>query len=121
MSKSKHVPFKARSLEVRQSLYQSLVKQYDDRLPVIVERHTQSELPVIEKRKYLVPHNMTVTNFTNVIKQRLSLPPETSLFLCAGGAVLSPGEALMSEIYNRHRDQSDGFLYVTYRGEDTMG
>ncbi len=115
--------FKDRPLKDRQSLYHSLIKQYDDRIPVIVERHPGSTLPSLERRKYLVPHNMNIVNFTNVIKGRLTLACEKSLFLYATktGTILTPGDTLMSELYNKLRDTEDGFLYITYRDEDTMG
>jgi len=34
--------------------------------------------------------------------------------------VLPPSSALMSQIYEKHKD-SDGFLYITYSGENTFG
>lgn len=34
--------------------------------------------------------------------------------------VLPPTAALMSSIYEEHKDE-DGFLYITYSGENTFG
>ena len=46
--------------------------------------------------------------------QRLTCPVE--LTLCSA----LPPAALMSSIYDDHKD-ADGFLYVTYSGENTFG
>jgi GABA(A) receptor-associated protein len=35
-------------------------------------------------------------------------------------AVLPPTAALMADVYDEHKD-GDGFLYMTYSGENTFG
>ena len=47
------------------------------------------------------------------------LPPEKAIFIFVNDT-LPPTAALMSAIYQEHKDK-DGFLYVTYSGENTFG
>ena len=73
----------------------------------------------IDKKKYLVPSDLTVGQFMFVIRKRLKLPPEQAIFLFVNGTI-PPTGALMNQIYEEHRDV-DGFLYITYSGENTFG
>ena len=47
------------------------------------------------------------------------LRPEKAIFIFVS-SVLPPSAALMSSIYEEHRDE-DGFLYIQYSGEHTFG
>ena len=79
----------------------------------------KSDIPEIDKRKYLVPADLTVGQFVYVIRKRIMLPPEKAIFIFVNDT-LPPTAALMSAIYQDHKDK-DGFLYVTYSGENTFG
>ena len=117
-------------------------EKYPDRIPVICEREPRSNIPPVDKRKYLIPMDLTVGQFVYVIRKRISIPPEKAIFIFVNnvlpptGALLRPpsqswlrsaadhcapcAAALMSSIYEDHKDD-DGFLYVTYSGENTFG
>jgi hypothetical protein len=47
-----------------------------------------------------------------VIRKRIKLSPEKAIFIFVD-EVLPPTAALMSSIYDEHKDE-DGFLYITY-------
>ncbi|KAJ9512188.1 hypothetical protein QJQ45_012658 [Haematococcus lacustris] len=93
--------------------------KYPDRIPVIVEKADKSDIPDIDKKKYLVPSDLTVGQFVYVIRKRIKLTPEKAIFIFVRN-ILPPTAALMSSIYEEHRDE-DGFLYITYSGENTFG
>ena len=78
-----------------------------------------NKMTKIDKKKYLVPSDLTVGQFMFVIRKRLKLPPEQAIFLFVNGTI-PPTAALMNQIYDEHRDV-DGFLYITYSGENTFG
>lgn len=61
----------------------------------------------------------SAAQFVYVIRKRLSLPAEKAIFLFVGKS-LPRTAALMSEVYDKHKDE-DGFLYLTYSGENTFG
>jgi GABA(A) receptor-associated protein len=54
-----------------------------------------------------------------VIRKRMHLPAEKAIFLFLDGTI-PPSSALMTEIYSHHRD-ADGFLYISYSGENIFG
>jgi GABA(A) receptor-associated protein len=93
--------------------------KYGDRVPVIVERAEKSDIPTLDKKKYLVPADLTVGQFVYVIRKRIKLNAEKAIFIFVNN-VLPPTAALMNAIYEEHKDD-DGFLYVTYSGENTFG
>merc|ERR1712137_1130015 len=88
-------PFEKRKAEAER-----IRQKYADRIPVICEKVEKSDIATIDKKKYLVPADLTVGQFVYV--------------------VLPPTAALMSSIYEEHKDE-DGFLYITYSGENTFG
>ncbi|KAK8502892.1 hypothetical protein V6N12_054121 [Hibiscus sabdariffa] len=93
-------------------------EKYPDRIPVIVEKAERSDIPTIDKKKYLVPADLTVGQFVYVIRKRIKLSAEKAIFIFVD-SVLPPTGAIMSTIYDEKKDE-DGFLYVTYSGENTF-
>jgi GABA(A) receptor-associated protein len=105
---------------------------------VICEKVEKSDIATIDKKKYLVPADLTVGQFVYVIRKRIKLSPEKAIFIFVD-EVLPPTAALMSSIYEEHKGSSasiyplprnscltylsdeDGFLYITYSGENTFG
>ncbi|KAK7820141.1 autophagy-related protein 8f [Quercus suber] len=75
-------------------------EKYPDRIPVIVEKAERSDIPNIDKKK-------------------IKLSAEKAIFIFVDN-VLPPTGAIMSAIYDDKKD-GDGFLYVTYSGENTFG
>uniref|UniRef100_K3W768 Autophagy-related protein n=1 Tax=Globisporangium ultimum (strain ATCC 200006 / CBS 805.95 / DAOM BR144) TaxID=431595 RepID=K3W768_GLOUD len=103
----------------RQVEAQRIRSKYPDRIPVICEKADRSDIPDIDKKKYLVPADLTVGQFVYVIRKRIKLSPEKAIFIFINN-VLPPTAALMSNIYEEQKDV-DGFLYITYSGENTFG
>jgi len=94
-------------------------QKYPERIPVICEKAANTDIPDIDKKKYLVPNDLTVGQFVYVIRKRIKLEPEKAIFIFVNNTLPSTA-ALMSQIYEDHKDD-DGFLYVTYSGENTFG
>ena len=93
--------------------------KYSNRCPVIVEKIGKSDLPDIEKKKFLVPDDLTMGQFICIIRQKIQLPAEKAIYLFINGKI-PPSSALISEINEEHKDD-DGFLYIKYSGEKTFG
>lgn len=106
-------------LEKRKSEAERIRAKYPDRVPVICEKADRSDIPDIDKKKYLVPADLTVGQFHYVIRKRIKLAPEKALFLFCSNSI-PPNAALMSTVYEEQKDQ-DGFLYIQYSGESTFG
>lgn len=95
-----------------------IIAKYPDRVPIICER-ANNKIPKIDKRKYLVPRDLTVGQFLYVIRKRIKLNPEQAIF-CFINNQLPPTSALIGVIYEKHKDK-DLFLYIKYSGESTFG
>jgi len=93
--------------------------KYPDRIPVICERAFGATVSNIDKRKFLVPGDLTVGQFLYVIRGRMKLRPDEALFVFVDGA-LPQTAATMQSIYERHKNE-DGFLYLIYNGENVFG
>mmetsp|Transcript_11985 Transcript_11985/g.16845 ORF Transcript_11985/g.16845 Transcript_11985/m.16845 type:complete len:120 (-) Transcript_11985:144-503(-) len=112
--KQEHDPERRKEVALR------IRQKYPDRIPVIVEKAPKSDAPEIDKKKYLVPADITVGKFVYEIRKHMKLSPEKAIFLFVNNGVLPPTAALMADIYERYKDE-DGFLYITYSGENTFG
>ena len=95
-------------------------KKYPTRIPVIVEKDLREKsLPQISRKKYLVPQDLSVGEFMFVIRKRIKLAPEKSIYLFIDGS-LQNTSANLCQVYEEHKDK-DGFLYILYYGESTFG
>jgi len=109
------------SLETRQEVATKIRDRYPDRIPVIVEKAPNTNAPDILKKKYLVPQDLTMGKFMFEIRKHMpKLRSEDSIFLFVQKSILPPPYSLISAIYEKHKDV-DGFLYITYSGENTFG
>ena len=95
-------------------------KKYPTRIPVIVEKDLREKsLPQISRKKYLVPQDLSVGEFMFVIRKRIKLAPEKSIYLFIDGS-LQNTSANLCQVYEEHKDK-DGFIYILYYGESTFG
>merc|ERR1719440_1883421 len=115
------VPFETRVAEANR-----ILAKYPDRIPVVVERaKRERDLPEIEKKKFLVPGSMLVGEFKYIIHKHINqvsngmLASDQTVYLFINTTSPKTG-ALMSEVYEQHK-AGDGFLYVTYSAENTLG
>ena len=103
---------------------QKIREKYSDRIPVICEKKATDKINQIDKSKFLVPMDLTFTQFSAIIRKKIDLDKSKALNLLVMGKdnkqFSETGDKLMSDIYEKHRDE-DGFLYITYTGEITWG
>merc|ERR1712154_743349 len=69
-------------------------RKYPDRVPVIVEKSPKARIGDLDKKKYLVPSDLTVGQFYFLIRKRISLRPEDALFFFVNN-VIPPTSATM--------------------------
>ncbi len=101
------------------STVQRIQQLYPGRIPVIVKKSPRSDVPDIDKNKFLVQPELTMGQFIYIVRRRLALPASKALFMFVGGA-LPTTSTLMSQLYAAYK-APDGFLYMTYTGESTFG
>ena len=119
--KNKKESFKKRiTFENRISESTRIKEKYPNRYPIIVERSPLSlNIEEIDRNKFLVPNDLNFGQFIYVIRQRIKLSPEKSMFFFVNEKIV-PINQLMSQIYEENKDK-DGFLYLLYSGESTFG
>jgi GABA(A) receptor-associated protein len=93
--------------------------KYPDRIPVIVEKAPSSDVPDIDKKKYLVPIDLTLGQFIYIIRKRITISADKAIYVFVHHT-LPPTAASMLTLYDAYKDD-DGFLYVTFSGENTFG
>ncbi|KAH8874014.1 Gamma-aminobutyric acid receptor-associated protein-like 2 [Schistosoma japonicum] len=72
------------TFEQRQQDSTKIKNKYAGRVPVVVERHLNSQIVDIDKHKFLVPDDVTVAQFMWIIRKRIDLSSEKALFLFVG-------------------------------------
>ena len=108
-----------KTLQQRLEESYKIKNKYPDRVPVICEKNPGSGLDMLDKRKYLVPNDLTATQFLFIIRKRLKLASEKGIFLFVNN-MIAPSTHTMIELYNQYKDE-DGFLYMNYTEENVFG
>jgi len=112
---------KEHSFEKRQQEATRILKKYPDRIPIIVEpNENNNDTLIIDKKKYLVPKDLTVGQFSYVIRKRIKLSPDEAMFIFTDDCDILSTNDLMSRAYKEHQSE-DGFLYVIVSKEQTFG
>lgn len=103
-------------------LHQSsrVLNKYPDRIPIVCERsHKHFDLPNLDKKKFLVPRTLTFGQFICIIRQKIRLNPNDSIFLFVNDKIVS-GSLIIGHLYECEKDP-DGMLYLQYTKENTFG
>lgn len=106
--------------EKRKDESNKIMIKYPNRVPIICERSGMTDIPLIDKHKYLVPTDLLIGQFMHVIRKRLKLHPSKAIFLFINNRVIPPSSITLGMVYEEHKSK-DGFLYITYAGENTFG
>tara|TARA_B110000902_G_C13812190_1_gene400288 strand:- start:30 stop:377 length:348 start_codon:yes stop_codon:yes gene_type:complete len=107
------------SIEDRIKESQKITLKYPTRIPIIVEKSKKCNLQDIDKKKYLVPKDMTIGQFVYVIRKRIKLDTSEALFVMIDNT-LESSNRLLGQVYD-DKANKDGFLYITYTSENTFG
>lgn len=110
-----------KALGTRQGEVQAIRTKYPSKIPVIVERFDQElSLPHLQKSKFLVPQELSMSQLITVVRNRLRLSSTQAIFLMVNNRSIASLSKTCLEIYREHRDP-DGFLYVTYASQEAFG
>jgi len=107
------------TFERRHAEGEKIRKKYPDRVPVIVEKSPKARVMDLDKKKYLVPSDLTVGQFYYLIRKRVQLRSEDALFFFVNN-VIPPTSATMGSLYQEHHEE-DFFLYIAYSDESVYG
>jgi GABA(A) receptor-associated protein len=124
------IPYKTKSsIEDRIKESDKIRQKYPDRVPVIVT--PMGSIKPIDKAKFLIPGDLTVSHLQGVIRKRVALTQEEAMWIFVigkdGREVIPPTSVTVASLYKEHVEDNkgdkewDGFLYVLYSGENTFG
>ena len=98
------------------------VKQrYPERIPLIIEKDPTSKIKEIDRTKFLVPNDITVADLMLIIRKKLELEKEASMFMLVNGKTSVTGQEGLKDVYEKYKDKTDGYLYIAYTSELTWG
>ena len=107
------------NIDERRNESNKMLKNYPSRIPIIVEKYKGCKLNNMTKNKYLVPKDLLLSQFINIIRKRIELDSAQALFITINSRLCS-GSSTINDIYNDNKDE-DKFLYVIYTSENTFG
>ncbi|KAK7079138.1 Microtubule-associated proteins 1A/1B light chain 3C [Halocaridina rubra] len=70
--------------------------------------------------KFLVPQEITMSQFLHIVRNRLNITSTMSLYLLVNNTTLVSLSKTLAEVYRESHDD-DGFLYVTYASQEVFG
>lgn len=110
--------------EKKTKLRESVLKikeKYPDRVPIFVLKSKHDKvLPNINMNKFVVPSQITVGELMNVVRKRIAIGQDTSMFFFINESLLVCGTNSIGELYETHKNE-DGLLLIYYCGENTFG
>jgi GABA(A) receptor-associated protein len=106
------------SFAQRKEISERLRQSHPDRVPIILVRG--NNVQEVERQKYLVPSDTTVGKFLYEVRKNLKLNAEKAIFIFTNKQTLPPITLPIGTLYQHFQDE-DGFLYLTYSGENTFG
>lgn len=107
------------SIDKRIKEVNRLNSRYPDRIPIIVYPSDNNQ-PNITKNKFLVPTEITVSQFIYVIKNYIKLEKQDAIFVFTKQNTLVPSSWNIHQLYKEHK-ANDNFLYLYYSIENTFG
>ena len=109
------------SKEVRTNESAKIKIKYPDRIPVIVdcEKSTKLKNPNFTQNKFLVPKDITMSQFIFVLRRRIKLEAYQALYCMINNSIPVASDT-METIFQQYKSE-DGFLYITYSLENTFG
>ena len=95
--------------------------KFPDKVPIIVERYKDEKtLPIIDKVKFLVPSELTLSQFAAIVKSRLSLNSTETFYLFTNSSTVPSLSMTVLDMDEKFKD-IDGFLYLTYTSQEVFG
>lgn len=104
----------------RRRMVLDILRQHPDKVPLIIERDgPERYLPLLDHCKYLVPSHTTIAEIMQIIRRRLELHRDQTIYLLINEKV-HPISMAIGQLYDYEKDD-DGFLYIVYASQPAFG
>ncbi|XP_026332290.1 uncharacterized protein LOC113239474 [Hyposmocoma kahamanoa] len=95
--------------------------RFPNKIPLYVSRYERErEVPALGRNKFLVPQELTMSQFLYIISTKLKLRDTQSLYLLVNDKVLVSHSLTMAQAYEQFRGP-DGYLHITYAAQQVFG
>ena len=112
--------FYKKSLEERKLEVCNILTKYPDRVPLHVDKAKNSNLPDLDKKKFLVPIDFTVGQLLFLIRKKITLNESDGLYIFFNNNIAN-GTNTIGEVYKKYKNKDDNMLYVIYAAESAFG
>ncbi|XP_062504446.1 microtubule-associated proteins 1A/1B light chain 3A-like [Corticium candelabrum] len=110
-----------RTFVARKQDVEEIRRKFPSKVPVIVERYCNEKyLPSLDKTKFLVPEDITISQFISILRKRLVLRPSQAFYLLVDQKNIASASTSLHDIYRDSKDE-DGFLYMVYASQEMFG
>ncbi|KAJ0172195.1 hypothetical protein K1T71_012168 [Dendrolimus kikuchii] len=110
-----------KSYATRKEEVMAIKSKFPNKIPLIIERyHKERNLPALDKSKFLVPEDITMSQFLVIIRNRIKIKPNQALYLIINNRSMLSMSLTMAQAYENYGDE-DGFLYITYASQEVFG
>lgn len=105
--------------DIKKSIENIRIK-YPNKIPLFIYRSKKDKtLNDISNNKFLVPESITVAQFMVIVRRRLNISEEISIFIFVNNTIPCSSDSI-SSIYETHKNK-DGMLVLEYCGENVFG
>ena len=104
----------------RKENVERILREWPDRIPIVVTPAPSSSVPQLDRSKFLVNKDITVGQFVYVVRKRITLSPDKALFFLVDGKFMPPNSATVGEMYAMHK-RDDKLLVLQYCFESVFG
>lgn len=92
-------------------------EKYSDRIPVLLRTNGNLKM---DRKKYLVPLDITLAQFSFILRKRTTLKPKEAIFYLIND-IAPVSSNTMSDLYSKYMDPSTQLLVIDVRKENTFG
>lgn len=110
-----------KKIEIRKEEVLAIRTRFPNKIPVIVQKYwKENQLPQLDKSKFLVPQDITMSQFQTIIRNRMSMSQNQALYLLVNERSMLSLSLTLGEVYTEHAGPN-GFLYITYASQEVFG
>ncbi|GLV38482.1 Autophagy-related 8b [Carabus blaptoides fortunei] len=110
-----------KTVEIRKEEVLAIRNRFPTKIPIIVQRFSkETNLPHLDKSKFLVPQEITMSQFVTIIRNRMRISSTQTLYLLVNNRSMLSLSVTLAEAYSEFAGP-DGFLYVTYASQEVFG
>lgn len=95
--------------------------KYPNKLPIFIIRSKHDTiLPSINNNKFLVNEELKVSDLIQLVRNRIELKPEQSLFFFIDNKIIPSTAENLGKLYSEYKNEDD-LLIINYCGENVFG